>query len=293
MTGQKISIVTGANNGIGFETAIGMAAAGFTVILACRNEAKALAAKEKIRARLPQAQRDVILLDLSDFDSVRAFADAFGKKYDHLDVLINNAGVLDYSGRTNNAGIELQFATNHLGHFLLTSLLLPLMPDRPASRIVSLSSVAHKAGKIHFDDIQCQGQSRKGAAYEQSKLACLMFADELARRLQKSGAKIYSLCAHPGGSDSGLFEDMARLHYYFLKALGPFITHSNAQAAKPSLHAALAETAQNGDYVGPQGFLELKGPVGPAMRTDYAQDEKIAADLWALSERMIGQPFMR
>ncbi len=205
--------------------------------------------------------------------------------------MVNNAGILDYSGRKNDAGVELQFATNHLGHFLLTSLLLDVMPDQASSRIVSLSSIAHKQGAISFEDINCEQAKNKGFAYAQSKLACLMFSDELHRRLLKSGRKIKALCVHPGGSDSGLFDDMSRFQYYLLKVLAPLITHSNESAAKPSLYASLSADVQGGEYFGPTGFNELKGKLGVAQRTDYSKDTIVSAKLWDVSEKLVGEKF--
>ena len=194
---RKIAIATGANNGIGFETTIGIVKAGYTVVMACRSQAKAEKAKADIQELIPSADLDIMLLDLSDFDNVRAFAKTFRERYDHLDLLINNAGILDYSKKRNKDGYDLQLATNHLGHFLLTSLLIDMMPDRPDSRIVALSSIAHKQGRIHFDDLHCQDAKDSGTAYAQSKLACLMFADELHRRLEAAGRKIRALTVHP------------------------------------------------------------------------------------------------
>ena len=237
---QKTVIVTGANNGVGFETAAGMAEAGWQVVMACRSQTKAEEARARIAKRLPAAVLDVMLVDLSDFASVRAFAGNFRERYSQLDVLINNAGLLLYSAQTNDDGIELQLATNHLGHFLLTALLIDLMPDDEASRIVALSSVAHKGARIHFEDLTCGGNG--GVAYGQSKLACLLFADELNRRLQAAGRKLKALAVHPGGTDSGLFDEMNRLQYFTLKALSPLFTHSNASAARPALHAAMAQS---------------------------------------------------
>ena len=286
---QKIAIVTGANNGIGLETAVGMAEAGWRVVMACRDQAKAEKAKSLVMERLPTAALDIMLLDLSDFASVRTFARDFRARYSHLDVLVNNAGVLLYSAQVNDDGIELQLATNHLGHFLLTALLIDLMPDDPTSRIIALSSVAHKGARIHFADLTCGGQGV--VAYGQSKLACLLFADELDRRLRIEGLKIKALAVHPGGSDSGLFEEMSRLQYFTLKALSPLITHSNASAAKPALHAALAADVAGGDYYGPTGIMELRGRVGRARRDPITADEGVAKRLWALSEELTGQTF--
>ncbi len=288
----RIAIVTGANNGIGFETSLAMANYGFKVIMACRNLTKAEKAKSEILQKSPNADLDILQLDLSDLESVRTFAKNFKNKYAQLDVLINNAGVLIYSGKKNKAGVELQFATNHLGHFLLTGLLLEQMPDNSTSRIVALSSLAHKEAKIHFDDLNCETTDDNGAAYGQSKLANLMFADELNRRLKKANKKIVALAVHPGGSDSGLFDEMSKITYYTFKILSPFIFHSNASAAKPSLFAALNPGVKGGEYFGPQGFREFRGRVGIAKRSDYSKREDIATRLWHLSEKMTDQAFL-
>ncbi len=287
----KIAIVTGANSGIGLETAVGLAAAGCHVVMACRSRERAEQARADILSRLPAASLEIRQLDLGDYASVGEFAAGFRADRDRLDLLINNAGVLDYSGRTNDRGHELQLATNHLGHFLLTAELIDMVPDEPASRIVSLSSIAHKRGEIRFDDIHCKETKGGIVAYAQSKLACLLFGDELHRRLARAGRKITSLTAHPGGTDSGLFDDMPRLQYHFMKLFVPFMIHGNEAAAQPSLHAALSPDVKGGEYYGPQGFLDLKGPVGIARRTDYSKDEAVAARLWALSEELVGRSF--
>ncbi|MEM9277782.1 MAG: SDR family NAD(P)-dependent oxidoreductase, partial [Pseudomonadota bacterium] len=198
---EKIAVVTGANNGIGFETTLGMARAGYKIIMACRSLEKAEAARREILRNLPRADLETMQLDVSDFASVRRFADKFHSTFGHLDVLINNAGILLYSAKSNSDGIELQFATNHLGHFLLTSLLFEIIPDDSNSRIVHLSSIAHKGARIHFDDLSCG--ERGIVAYGQSKLACLIFGEELDRRLKVSDSNIRSVPVHPGGSGSG------------------------------------------------------------------------------------------
>lgn len=286
---RKIAIVTGANNGIGFETAAGMAEAGYHVVMACRNRVKAEAARAELAKRVPSASLDIMVIDLGDFASVRAFARDFRSTYSRLDVLINNGGILLYSAQTNGDGIEQQFATNHLGHFLLTALLFDLIPDDPSSRIVHLSSLAHKNARIHFDDLSCGGNG--GTAYGQSKLACLMFGEELQRRLRAASLKTRSISVHPGGSGSGLFDEMSRGQYYFFKALSPFILHSNASAAKPSLFAALDPEAQGENYYGPTGFREFRGKVGKAYRDPSSTDSESAERLWALSEELTGQTF--
>lgn len=288
----RTALVTGANNGIGYETTLALARYGFKVVMACRNREKAEQARSKIIREIPQADLDILLLDLSDLNSVRTFAEEFKKDYSKLDVLINNAGILVYSGKKNKDGVELQFATNHLGHFLLTSLLYDLMPDDQASRIIALSSLAHKEAKIYFDDLDCKHVKPKDAAYGQSKLANLMFADELNRRLKKAGRKTIALTVHPGGSDSGLFDEMPRIIYYLFKVLKPFILNTPASAAKPSLLAALSDDVKGGEYLGPQGFNEFKGKVGLAKRSDYSKQEDVAAQLWQLSEQMTSQSFL-
>lgn len=286
---QKIAIVTGANNGIGFETTLGMAEAGYHVVMACRNKDKAEVAQAEVMKCVPSASLDIILLDLGDFASVRRFAEAFRAGYAQLDVLINNAGILLYSARTNGAGIELQFATNHLGHFLLTALLIDLMPDEPGSRIVALSSIGHKGASIHFDELTCGGDG--GIAYGQSKLACLLFGDELDRRLKASGRNIKALSVHPGGSESGLFTDMSDEQFAALKAQVEQFLHSNAAAAKPTLHAALSPDVSGGDYYGPTGPMEMSGAVGHATRDPITGDLAVARRLWRLSEELTNTQF--
>jgi len=285
----KIAVVTGANHGIGFETTCGMAEAGYHVVMACRNREKAEKAKAAIMVRLPSATLDIGVLDLGDFASIRAFANDFREKYAQLDVLINNAGILFMSQKTDNTGIEQQFATNHLGHFLLTALLFDLMPNKPASRIVHLSSLAHHKANIHFDDLFCGGDGL--VAYGQSKLACLLFGDELDRRLRASEQQIKSITVHPGGSDSGLFDEMPRWQYYLFKVVSPFLMNTPTGAAKPSLFAGLDPSAESGGYYGPQGFREFRGRVGNAKRDPITDDLDIANKLWALSEKLTDQSF--
>lgn len=259
--------------------------------MACRNTTKAGEARDRILADHPHAQLDVSELDLSRLGSVREFATRFRAEHDRLDLLMNNAGMLDYSGRRNEDGMDLQLVTNHLGHFLLTARLFDLLPDTPETRVVSLSSVAHKDGTIAFDDINCENPPSTLFAYAQSKLACLMFANELDRRLRQAGRRTLAVCAHPGGTDSGLFDDAPRIQYWVFRLIAPFITHSNENAARSPLYAALANDVKGGEYIGPQGFKDLKGPPGRAEQTDYAKDPEIAAQLWAVSEDMVGERF--
>lgn len=287
----RTAIVTGANNGIGFETTKALTKYGFKVIMACRNLEKAEKAKSNICEEIPTADLAILQLDLGDLESVRSFAATFKSANPKLDILINNAGILVYSRKKNRDGIELQFATNHLGHFLLTNLLIDIMPDGPASRIVALSSIAHKTAKIHFDDLNGQHLENPEAIYGQSKLANLMFADELNRKLKHAGKKIVALAVHPGGSDSGLFNEMSRFKYYTFKLLAPFILNSPSSAAKPSIFAAMSPHIKGGEYFGPQGFNEFKGKVGFAKRSEYSTRQDVAKKLWGLSENLTGQSF--
>ena len=286
----RLAVVTGANGGVGYETTLGLARAGFEVIMACRDIEKANRARQRMLGERSEYRLTPSFIDLGNFASVRGFADRYRREHGRLNLLVNNAGVLKYGGERNAEGIELQLATNHLGHFLLTSLLIDLLPDEPSSRVVSVSSVAHKRARLAIEDLNFERPSSKsgGAAYAQSKLACLMFALELDRRLRRAGRQLLSVCAHPGVTTSGLFEDMPRLRHLALDLFAPLLTHSAADAAKPLLHAALARDVEGGEYIGPQGVAELKGPPGPAEASSYARDASLAAHLWKISTDMTG-----
>jgi NAD(P)-dependent dehydrogenase (short-subunit alcohol dehydrogenase family) len=280
-------IVTGANTGLGYETALFSAEKGAKVIMACRNLKKATAAKQKIEQAISTADLEVMEIDLSRLDSVRNFAKTFLSKYDRLDVLINNAGVMMPPYTKTDDGFELQFAANYLGHFLLTGLLIDTILKTPDSRIVSLSSIAHKNGKINFDDLQSEQKYSASDAYGQSKLACLMFAFELQRRLEKAGHQnTISTAAHPGVSDTELGRHMPKLLFNILRyTVGPFLTHAPKEGAKPTIVAATGE-AKGGDYFGPTGFSEMKGKPGKAKSTSLANDEAQAKKLWEVSEKL-------
>ncbi len=289
---HKVAIITGANGGIGIEVTKGLLTNGFHVVMACRNFENGSKVKEKILIDFPSSKLEVMIIDLSDFESVKTFAQEFKSKFQRLDILVNNAGVLFNKPTKNKDNIEMQFATNHLGHFLLTSLLIELMPDSKTSRVVSLSSLAHKKSEIFFDDINCESQTKWDIPYAQSKLACLIFADELQRKLKLAGKKILSVSAHPGGTDSGLFEHMPKLFMNLLRyTFVPLFLHSKESAAKPILLAALESNVKGGEYFGPTGLFEMKGPPGIATRTKYSQREDVARRLWDKSEELTGTNF--
>lgn len=284
----RIIIVTGANTGLGYETTLALAKKGAKVVMACRNLSKANAAKAKIEKEVPSADLEVMEVDLSSLKSVRKMAKAYQANYNRLDVLINNAGVMMPPYTKTEDGFELQLAANHLGHFLLTGLLLSTLLKTPQSRIVSLSSIAHKRGKINFDDLQSEKKYSAQEAYAQSKLACLLFAFELQRRLEKHGyTETISTAAHPGISDTELGRHFPSiLHTVFKFTLAPFIAHDPKEGAKPTVLAAIGE-ASGGEYFGPTGFREMKGAAGKAKSTHLANDEALAKRLWEVSEGLV------
>ncbi len=284
----KIFIVTGANAGLGYETTKGLAQQKATVILACRSEAKANAAMDKIKKEISDADLHFLKLDLTDLDSVRSFANAYKAKFSKLDVLINNAGVMIPPYSKTKDGFELQFGVNHLGHFLLTGLLLDVLKSTPNSRIVSLSSLAHKRGAIQFDDLNWEKRYSKMEAYQQSKLACLMFALELQRKLEQANYNTISVAAHPGISPTELARHVNKVLYVALYPLVLFMSHSAAKGALPTLMAATLEGVKGGDYYGPTGNKERKGKAGKARISRRAKDEAVAQRLWEVSEEMVG-----
>ena len=286
---DKIAIVTGANAGLGYETTLGLAKKGTKVIMACRNKSKAEKAKEDILQKVPTGDLDIMEIDLSKLKSVRSFANAFLKKYDALHLLINNAGVMIPPYQKTEDGFELQMGANYFGHFLLTGLLLEKIMQTPESRIVSLSSLAHKAGDIHFDNLHWETDYVKMKAYRQSKLACLIFSYELQRRLEKIGSSTLSVAAHPGISNTELGKHIPKLMYLLFRPLASFYIQKPEYGALPTLMAALGTEVKGGDYYGPTGNKqETKGPPGLARSKSRARDEEMGKRLWAVSEELTG-----
>jgi NAD(P)-dependent dehydrogenase (short-subunit alcohol dehydrogenase family) len=233
----RIAVVTGANIGLGYETALALAGKGCTVVLACRNAAKADAARAAILAQHPKARIECLTLDLGSLKSVRAFAAAYKKRHATLDLLINNAGIMMPPYTLSEDGFESQLAANYLGHFALTGLLLPLIIKTPNARIVSLSSLAHKWSGIRFHDLNATRRYDKRLAYGQSKLACLMFAYELQRRLTRAGCATLSVAAHPGVSATNLFQHLPKAVQLFAP-LTELVFQSASGGAQPTLYAA-------------------------------------------------------
>jgi NAD(P)-dependent dehydrogenase (short-subunit alcohol dehydrogenase family) len=280
-------VVTGANSGIGFETARMLALRGADVILACRRPDKGTAALERIRAERPPGSVTLELLDLSDLDSVAAFATAFALRHDRLDLLVNNAGVMvPPLGRTKQ-GFELQLGTNHLGHFALVGRLLPLARRTPRARIVVVSSIAQHVGRIDFDDLNWRRRPYRAArAYAQSKLANMLFALELHRRLSAAGAEVRATAAHPGWTATELQRTAA-----LGRRLNPLFAMKPSKGALPTLRAATDPEVAGGSYWGPSRFFELNGPPAAARISPRARDEAVAARLWEVSEQLTGVSF--
>jgi NAD(P)-dependent dehydrogenase (short-subunit alcohol dehydrogenase family) len=286
-TGRK-AIVTGANTGIGFETAKALAANGAEVVLACRNEAKGRDALNRIWAENAEAKITLGILDLSSLASVRAFADEYKTSHDRLDLLINNAGVMTPpEWRATADGFELQFGTNHLGHFALTAHLWDIIADTPESRVVNVSSVAHKYGTINFEDLNWKTRRyKKGASYGQSKLANLLFSLELSERVAEEGTGPMVLSAHPGWTATDL-----QRHSGTIRAFNPFVAMQPWQGALPTLYAATAPDAKAGEYYGPHGIMEMRGYPVRVGTTEEAKDRAVAKRLWRVSEEMTGAQF--
>jgi len=284
----SVAIVTGANVGLGYETALAFAGKDITVVMACRNLEKAENAKTKILNQFPDADLEVMQIDLSKLQSVRKFAEIFLDKYPKLDILVNNAGVMIPPYSETEDGFELQMGANHFGHFLLTGLLLDTLLKTPDSRVVALSSLAHKNGKIDFEDMQSKKSYSAFRAYAQSKLANLMFAYEMQRRLDKiEGHSSISVAAHPGASDTNLSRHLPKWLY---KMLRPIVTRTFVQTSKagaePTLYAALGEDVKGGDYFGPKGFNEMYGRAIKVGSAKHSKDEAVAKKLWEVSEEL-------
>ena len=290
----RVAIVTGANTGLGFETTKAFARKGITTVMACRTEARALEARSRIEAEVDDANLMFIPLDLSDLASVRAFAEAFRDAHDSLDILVLNAGIMTPPYSKTVDGFESQMGANYFGHFLLTSLLIDLMPDSTSSRVVALSSNAHRMGqkRIVFEDLNWEKKYSAIGAYAQTKLACLMFANTLDRRLKDAGRSIVSLSAHPGISNTELSRNGPKLLTAILEVtMAPLLAHTPDRAALPQIRAALDENAKGGEYYGPTGFREFKGPPGLVSQLPYALDEANQDRLWDVSLEATGAVF--
>jgi NAD(P)-dependent dehydrogenase (short-subunit alcohol dehydrogenase family) len=288
------SVIVTGTGGLGFEDALALAGAGANVIIAGRNPSKGQEAVSRIRESVPTAAVRFELLDLASLESVTAFGSRLRASIDSLDVLINNAAVMTPPRRATTAdGFELQFGTNYLGHFALTAELLPLLRKSKSPRVVTLSSVAARAGSIRFEDLQAEVTYNPMQVYSQSKLACLMFALELQRRSDAAGWGIASIAAHPGISRTDLLPNGAGANSLAgrTRRFLWFLFQPAAQGALPTLYAATAPAAEGGKYYGPDKMGETRGHPTEAKVPLQAQDVKLAARLWKVSEELTGAFF--
>ncbi|HEU5100320.1 MAG TPA: oxidoreductase [Roseiflexaceae bacterium] len=285
----KLAVVTGANSGIGYEAARALAAKGARVILAVRNAEKGRAAVSAIQRAHPSASAEVMALDLSNLASVRQFAQTFLERFDTLPLLINNAGVMALPFRQTADGFEMQFGTNHLGHFALTGLLLPAILAAPGARVVAVSSGAHAPGEIDFDNLDGTKSYNAWRAYCQSKLANLLFAYGLQRRFTAAGSDAIAVGCHPGYAATNLQAAGpqmrgSRLGEQISALSNRLFAQSAAMGALPTLYAATAPEVNGCDYIGPLGLFGLRGTPGKARSSARSYDPALAARLWQVSE---------
>ncbi|HEV3151309.1 MAG TPA: oxidoreductase [Acidobacteriaceae bacterium] len=287
----QLAIVTGANSGIGYQAAKYLSRAGATVILACRNAEKGEAARAQIVAGQPSAKVEVRILDVADLDSVQRFAAEFLSDERPLDLLINNAGVMAIpERRTTPQGFEMQFGTNHLGHFALTGLLLPALLRQPESRVVTVASIAHKGGRLNFNDLNAERSYDPRRAYQQSKLANLVFGLEFDRRLRAHAAKTASVIAHPGVAVTNIVSNGmgTGLKGRIVNTLLRFVAQSDDRGSWPLVYAATSTDARGGGYYGPDGIAEIKGAPTEVKPKPHALDPATGKRLWEVSEELTG-----
>lgn len=289
----RLAIVTGANTGLGFEVALALAGKNMQVILACRNRQKADLARIKIQQCYPNSRIEVMSLDLSSLKSVRQFAEDFCTAYDRLDLLINNAGIMVPTYTLTEDGFESQLGVNYLGHFLLTGLLLNRLEATPASRTISLASLSHRTGRLNFDDLQSEKRYSRWGGYARSKLACLMFAYEMQRRLDARDYQTIAVATHPGVSASDLPRNIPR---FVNRYVAPLVLKVGGQTAEQGalsiLHAALGDDVRGGDYIGPTGAGEWRGVPGKVSSSWRSQNREVAARLWRVSEELTGIKYL-
>lgn len=278
-------VVTGANSGLGLETVRALGGLGATVILTVRDEGRGIRALDELRGEQPEAHFEVRVLDLADLDSVRSFAGTV----EEVDVLVNNAGVMMPPRGTTKQGYELQFGVNHLGHFALTGLLLDKIARSEDGRVVTVTSGLHKRGRIHFDDLHGESSYSRGKYYSQSKLANVVFALELNRRLRANAIPIRSALAHPGYSATNLQSaGPTGVSKLMLRATNKLFAQGATMGALPQLYAATGADVESGQFYGPDGRGESKGFPTVVEPLDAARDRELAKRLWDISEELTG-----
>lgn len=288
----SVALITGANTGLGFETARALARTKMKVVMACRSNERCARAKKLIMNEIPDANIEMMSVDLSRLASVRKFAGEFHSRFNRLDLLINNAGIMIPPYSKTEDGFESQMGTNYFSHFLLTGLLFKLLTGTPGSRIVSLASIAHRKGFINFDDLSWEKGYSPMVAYRQSKLACLVFAFELQRRLEKEGYGTISVAAHPGVSLTELVRHIPKWLLFIGKPLTSLMTHSPEKGALPIVYAALGKDVKGGEYFGPTGRQEWTGKPGRAVAEPHSRDKELGKKLWEISEKLTGIKYL-
>ena len=284
----RVAVITGANTGLGYETALALAEHGAHVVLAVRNLDKGKDAAARITAKGPRGEVALQELDLTSLESVRAAARQLRAEHEHIDLLINNARVMWTPKSTTKDGFELQFGTNHLGHFAFTGLLLDRLLPVAGSRIVTVSSVGHRIrADIHFDDLQWEHSYNRVAAYGQAKLANLLFTYELQRRLASHGTTI-AAAAHPGGSNTELARNLPAPLAPVVSLLLPLIAQDAAAGALPTLRAATDPAVLGAQYYGPDGFAEQRGYPKIVASSKKSHDADLQRRLWTVSEELTG-----
>ncbi|MGO8870208.1 MAG: oxidoreductase [Acidimicrobiales bacterium] len=294
--GGHVAVVTGANSGLGFETARALAGAGARVVLACRDEGRGSDALERIRRTAPDADVQLGRLDLADLASVRRFAADFSAGHDGLDILVNNAGVMAIPRRETTDGFEMQFGTNHLGHFALTGLLLDRLLARPGARVVTVSSIAARTGRIRFDDLQGTHHYGRWSAYGQAKLANQLFTVELDRRATSAAVDVVAVAAHPGYAATDLQMvaprmSGSRLMEQLNRVGNSILAQPAAAGALPSLFAATDPAVSGGQFFGPDRLFGMRGHPRPTSFVVAALDPAVASHLWKVSEELTGVRF--
>ena len=293
---NKVMLVTGANSGIGFEAAKEFARKGAQTILACRSMDKAVSAMDLILKEFPDAKVEIMQLDLASLKSIKDFAQAFIKKFDRLDVLLNNAGIMMVPYGVTEDGFERHLGTNHLGHFALTGLLIDLIQKTPKARIINVTSTGHRFGEMDFDDLMFEGE--KGyvpmKAYGRSKLSNLLFTYELQRKFEALGSDVIAAAAHPGMANTHLADHLfEKFPFKLFKPLSGIMVQSAAMGALPSIRAAVDPEVKGGQYFGPDGKRESKGYPVLVQSNEASHNEDDAKKLWDVSEKLTSVSFLK
>ncbi|MFO0557041.1 MAG: oxidoreductase [Polyangiales bacterium] len=289
LAGRRI-VVTGANSGIGLDATRIFAGKGARVILACRSTDKGQRARDEIVRQHPDADVEVRKLDLASLSSVQKFADDYLAKDGALDVLVNNAGVMALPRSLTEDGFEMQFGTNHLGHFALTARLFSALDKGSNARVVVVSSLVHKSGKIRFDDLHGERSYAKWSAYSQSKLANLLFTHELDRRLRAANSPVIVAACHPGYANTNLQYvgpqmEKSGFGETIMRIGNQFLAQPAELGALPTVYAAVADDVRSGDFIGPDGFMEMRGYPKHVEAASRAKDSDVARRLWEVSEK--------